>query len=426
MFLYNLLSLLGKQITVVFCLFFICSCHSIDRINGEKTILDQRNNQIEQIDFTIENDLIIIPIHIDGEKYRFLFDTGSPTLISEQLSKKINLTQQKQIKTIDSQGNSQRLNYVKINEIAIENKQFNNISAGIVDFQQTAAIACLNIDGVIGANIIRKFCWQIDYTNKKIWISSIATSLLSSSEKRKKRYCLPFSVDINGTPIIPMKIGRTEIKNFRMDTGSVSFVSIDKDYYDELNQTNTILKQRVSYGTNLVGLFGTADKDTIKQLLITELTIGDKLSLLHQTIDLRPTNLSLMGNAFLRNFLVTIDSENNCLLLEPLSEIQNYFAHSFGIALQKENSKIIVSMLTEGSSAQSCGLQIGDTILQINGLDVTNSCQEDYCQIIRWFRNREIDNMYLVWDKHGIKNDCQLFALPYLSNNETNKDSNNY
>jgi len=416
MYSYNLTRTIFKVTVKLVCLILLSACNLIDQTNKSKekeTNVEALN--IQRINFFTENDLIIIPISIEGQEYRFLFDTGSPTLISLQLSKKLNLTQQKQIKTVDSQGNSQRLNYVKINEVTIKNAIFNNINAGVVDFKQTPAIACLSIDGVVGANIIRKYCWQIDYVNQQLLLARNASLLLKNAQTKQTRYCIPFSVDANGTPIISVKIKDTEIKDFKMDTGSVGFISIDKDYYSELNENNTILKQRTSYGANLVGLFGAAENDTLKQLLITELTVGEKLSLIHQTIDLRPTNLSLMGNAFLRNFCVTIDSENNCLLLEPLAKFHNTYYHTFGISFKKEETNIVVSMITENSPAQDYGLQVGDTILQINGLDVTKSIEDSYCQIIRWMRNKEIDVLSLKWLKNGLKNECKLYPLPALS-----------
>jgi len=402
---------------IIPALVLLMSCQQWSKVASKESLsIATQQYSVHSVDFVTVNDLLIVPVRIDGQTYRFLFDTGSPTLISSRLAKHLNVNKLKKTKTFDSQGNARQITYVTLAELGIENLTFEHVVAGVVDFNQTSAIACLKIDGVIGTNIMNLACWQIDYATSKIRIASHAHDLLDRSPvSLLDRYCFPFYVDMNGTPNLTLKIGSTEVKNLKMDTGSVSFLSIGKEYIDPLTSKGEIVAQRTAYGSHLVGLFGSAEKDTIKQALIKYVSIGDQLYLSHQVIDFRPTKLSLMGNAFLRNFIVTIDFNNNTIILEANTTFDNDFAKSFGISLQKENNKTIVSMVTQGSDAQASGIQVGDTVLKMNDIDLTTTSLEAYCQVIHLIRSKEIEQIELVWTNNGTKNTTVIAKMQALS-----------
>lgn len=365
---------------------------------------------IVEVPFTIENGLIIVPTEINGETYRFLLDTGAPNVVSTELAEKLNFKKRRDIRTNDSQGNSSMLSYVKLGKVSIQGADFTNTTAAVANLKQADAIACLNIDGLIGANLMRKAYWQIDYSKNILHIISHKENLSVPDNS----YSIPFTAEATGTPIIHLKIGQTDIKRLKMDTGSVGFLSTDKDHYKDLKAKGEILAENTAYGTNSVGLFGASEKDTVRQVLVKTLSMGN-LDLDQQIIDLRQSKLSLLGNSFFKNFLVTIDWKSNILYLSPQGKFCNSFAESFGISLMKEGEKMVVTMITEGSPAQQAGIRIGDIVLRVNDVDVAHTTLDEYCKVIKLVRVKEVETLRLVLDKDGGKNEYFLTKMPVLS-----------
>lgn len=370
-----------------------------------------RHDEVVEVPFTIENGLIIIPVEIGGETYRFLLDTGAPNVVSTELSERLKFKKGRSIKTADSQGNESSLEYVKVQKIAIGGATFVNTAAAVADLRQAEAIACLNIDGLIGANLMKKAFWQIDSQKNVIRIASNFDQLT----RPVNGYIVPFTTEVTGTPLIHLKMGQVDVKKLKMDTGSVGFLSTDYDEsYAGLKSGNQILSERSSYGSSSVGLFGSSEYDTIRQVLVKDLSMGN-LSVPNQVIDMKRSKHSLLGMSFLRNYLVTIDWKNNLLYLYPQGEFQNAYAESFGISLFKEGDKMVVSLIADGSSAQQQGIKVGDVVLRVNDVDVAHTTLEEYCKIIKLVRIKEVETLQIVLDRNGGKDEYFLTKIPALS-----------
>jgi len=369
-----------------------------------------RHNEVIEVPFTVENGLMIIPVDIEGETYRFLFDTGAPNVVSTELSERLKLKKSRSIKTVDSQGNESLLDYVKVQKINISGAAFVNTTAAVADLKQAEAIACLNIDGLIGANLMRKAFWQIDSQKNVIRIASDFDQLT----RPVNGYIVPFTTEVTGTPLIHLRMGHVDVKKLKMDTGSVGFLSTDSESYNGLKSENQILAERSSYGASSVGLFGTSENDTIRQVLVKELSMGN-LSVAGQVIDMKRSKSSLLGMSFLRNYLVTIDWKNNLVYLYPQGEFQNAYAESFGISLFKEGDKMVVSLIADGSSAQQQGIKVGDVVLRVNDVDVAHTTLEEYCKIIKLVRVKEVETLQIVLDRNGGKDEYFLTKMPPLS-----------
>ncbi|MBC9813509.1 aspartyl protease family protein [Crocinitomicaceae bacterium CZZ-1] len=369
-----------------------------------------RHNEVIEVPFTVENGLMIIPVDIEGEMYRFLFDTGAPNVVSTELSERLKLKKSRSIKTVDSQGNESLLDYVRVQKINISGAAFVNTTAAVADLKQAEAIACLNIDGLIGANLMRKAFWQIDSQKNVIRIASDFDQLT----RPVNGYVVPFTTEVTGTPLIHLRMGHVDVKKLKMDTGSVGFLSTDSESYNGLKSENQILAERSSYGASSVGLFGTSENDTIRQVLVKELSMGN-LSVTGQVIDMKRSKSSLLGMSFLRNYLVTIDWKNNLVYLYPQGEFQNAYAESFGISLFKEGDKMVVSLIADGSSAQQQGIKVGDVVLRVNDVDVAHTTLEEYCKIIKLVRVKEVETLQIVLDRNGGKDEYFLTKMPPLS-----------
>ena len=57
----------------------------------------------------------------------------------------------------------EELEYVLLPKVTVGCVDFLNTGAAIADLKRSSVIACLNVDGIIGANLMQKAIWQIDY-----------------------------------------------------------------------------------------------------------------------------------------------------------------------------------------------------------------------------------------------------------------------
>lgn len=150
---------------VLLCVFLLdCSSSKLSTLfnNGKLN----RENFITQIPFTYKLGLMIVQVEIEGEQYNFMVDTGAPCVISEELEKKLGLKPILRDKVGDSQGNMQQQNFYKLPEIIFGDLKFTEIGVVAADLKKSKIIACLEVDGFIGSNLLRKGNLPIRFPSK--------------------------------------------------------------------------------------------------------------------------------------------------------------------------------------------------------------------------------------------------------------------
>jgi hypothetical protein len=124
--------------------------------------------------------------------------------------------------------------------------------------------------------------------------------------------------------------------------------------------------------------FNNKDTSFSEAIVADQLRLSDtwsfrnaKITLIDQFINLDPAQIGLLGNSFLRKFIVILDYRNKQLYLRPGPE---YFSpcknSNLGMKLSKEpggKSYIVVSIYDQSPIAVA-GIHIRDKILSINGI----------------------------------------------------------
>ena len=165
----------------------------------------------EKVSFEEQLNLIILPVELNGKTYRFLFDTGAPNVISPELQ------QQWQFKKIaknsirDSQGKSKKVQYVKLDELRIGGVDFLNTAACVIDFKANPVLGCLELDGIIGSNLMQFCTWRVDYSNNELTITNQPELLPYSSTYSEYQFKTTSQHDIK----IDYKTPNATIKNFK-------------------------------------------------------------------------------------------------------------------------------------------------------------------------------------------------------------------
>lgn len=169
----------------------------------------------DTLEFTTQKDLIFIPVEINGKKYNFLFDTGFDlSVIKKSVAEESNITQLlfTENSIVGSTGKYSNSSQAIIENLKLGNIEINDKYCSVLDDDELEFrmffIKFLNIDGVIGYDIIKNLKTIIDYPNNKI--------IISKPTKRNKTN----EIFWLSQPIVKMKALNGINLYFFLDTGA--------------------------------------------------------------------------------------------------------------------------------------------------------------------------------------------------------------
>ncbi|MEL6720326.1 MAG: retropepsin-like aspartic protease [Bacteroidota bacterium] len=258
-----------------------------------------QNAFTKTISFDYATKHLFIDVEIAGKTYNFLFDTGwDVTSISKELGETLDIKTVAKQTVTGSSMEKHKTRFGFLPSLTIAEIDFQNIGVGMEDlsFITSTRSDGKKVDGVIGANVIKKLYWQIDYSNKTIQFSdqlkhlSIGDNAYQIPMIRKSTYnwgANKIEVDLNNHP-----------EQFIFDTGSSGGFTGNFQLYERLKSNDPSIEMN-RQSVNIANL----SLDTLK-LKNTSLSIEKGVSL-------------LIGNDFLEHYLVTMDSDKNILYLVP-------------------------------------------------------------------------------------------------------------
>ncbi len=248
------------------------------------------------IPFQYIEHLIIIPVQIKEKSCRFIFDTGAISAISQQLNLELNLSSSFSNEMIDGSGIKNQQKFYLLDKIRLENIDFMNVGVGIFDFFQISKGIRLQIDGIIGSNLIRILNWKIDYQNQLITMSDkkIKSSVKSDS--------FDFKENFSGSPMLSGFLGEFSY-DLEIDTGNnLAFNIPDSLYFKSYKSKNHNLK--VLEKTKFVSLFSN-DTNRIENRTFSadiDSIYIDRRLFKNQEIRVNPSPLPMVGNKFFEQF----------------------------------------------------------------------------------------------------------------------------
>ncbi|TLP81006.1 PDZ domain-containing protein [Maribacter sp. ACAM166] len=418
-----------RGIRILVFLFFVC--FSLSAV--AQTYQLPAGEKFHKIKFELINNLMIIPIDVNGTQLSFVLDSGvgTPILFNLADQDSIQLNNVTEI-TINGLGEGDPINALKSTGNFVKLGSVKNLSQDIyvvmdagINFSPSLGIP---IHGIIGYDLFRDFVVDINYSTRVIrfydsdtykYRVSKNSRVLDISVIRKKAY-LDALVIVKSSKEIPVKL--------LIDTGSSDAVWLFEDehiripekYYEDF------------LGKGLAGdIYGKRTK--IHHLKISDFIMKDAkaafpdMETFNTITDFGGRNGSL-GGEVLKRFNLVFDYSNQKIILKKNSNFDKIFQYNIsGIDLQHAGIRyvseriadrngvvysdkktygdvqivlqgatrlsvvpeIIVSGIRQGSPAHSAGLQEGDVILAVNG------------KRIHRYKLQEI--MHLINDKKGKK-----------------------
>ena len=338
-----------------------------------------QTNFKEEIPFEMRLGVIIVKVSIAGKEYDFLFDTGAPLIVSEELANHLKAKTKAKGIARDSRGQRVDIKYILLDTLNIGGIDFLNTGAGIIDFSKSNTIKCLGLDGIVGANVMRNAIWQINYETQIITVTNTLDSLRFTGDT----IIVPFDTKRTGTPIVDLKMDSSIVKKWvTIDTGSNGNITLNNSTYNKLKDDSLIINHSFGYGNLSSGIFGDGNIDTLDFYKIRSLKFADVQLDSIIVSSSRTSSSSLIGTEFFKNYIVTFNWNTNEMTLDPVKKYERASLIEFGFKPNYTDNKLLVGFIFENSSAHKLGLQLNDQIISIRGKDYTNTNSNDWCDLI--------------------------------------------
>ena len=336
--------------------------------------------------------LIVIKVELNNETYDFILDSGAVNVLSKKLAKKLGGKGLFTVNNADSQGNAQQLEMTKIEEISIGGIKFTGTGAGIIDLHQSIDVGCMEVDGVIGSNLMRLAVWKIDFKNQVITITNRKESLALGTKVKK----IPFyTYGEEDKPFCNLKINEVEEKNVVIDLGSNGGFSLSYNSYEKIQNALPIHKKAIEYGSVGSGGYGYGKMDSLYHVQAGSLSVGE-IELNNQIIQFSKSIVPTLGTAFFKNYDLVMNWEDKELLLSPHTDYDNHQFIHVGFNLHYQDDALIIASLLKESDAEQSGMQLGDKITQIDGKDYSNASIEDHCDLLKQvYKDNPIKNVLI-------------------------------
>jgi len=256
---------------------------------------------------------------------------------------------------------------VEIPEMELGNLNFRNIGTVVVDLNHTFEIKCLQIDGIFGANQMSKAIWEINYATEEITV----TNDLSNLDLSDVDHTLSFVArSAQKTPLVQVAVADTTYY-LTYDTGSNNALELPIKKYRNLAKSYPHVS---IYGSSSAGVFGISQTDTILKSQIPVLLL-DTTQFFNQVITLTNTS-NVIGNKFLKDYITILDWNTEHIHLKKVKEPEMDPLQSFGVKYRYQDGKFMVIELILNAGHQ---MQLGDVILNINDIDLTNLTEPEVC-----------------------------------------------
>lgn len=357
------------------CVGFLTSCDSIKALKLLKKGDVQKGSFINKMPFERAKNLMIVKVYIKEKPYNFIFDTGAAlTVLSEQLAKDLGLKPQSKMSVGDSQGKENKVNLYAIEALNIGNIIFTNEICLASDFTKMATMG-ENIDGILGATLMRKAFWYVDNEHQTITIADNRNALPTLENSLK----LPFKCGkFAFTPQITIFLEDIAYP-VGFDSGSNNGISLNKEFVKDAQKKADMMNAPYSVGNARIGLYGRGNLDTTYYLKTQKTQFGDAYINNEQITKVRRNTSSLLGMKILKNYNFILDWQTKEILLSPIKEVPKDVLNPWGFDYVFENNSMKITEILNNSNAAKKGLMLGDIVLKINEKSYQNlSKKEQY------------------------------------------------
>lgn len=363
---------MNKFLPLLFFVLFFASCSTLHRIKSNRLVTKATlaaTNFYSVVDYELKEDLPIISVEIEGQSYRFFFDTGGYTVLSAALIQQLEGT--RQISHIDVKDGNERTNRIYTYQLAalsIGGVEFTDVGFAKIGFTELEWFACLGVDGTLGPNIMKECLWLFATEEQQIILTDQANRL-PNYEGAINMSCKTTNIN---KPLLDFSFADFA-STLTFDTGFNGYLKLgatsDSTLYEGYPKVDK-LGQIFNAGHG-------KDQRNIVLAQMDEINISG-LNLLAPVANIDPgSSSSLLGSKIFRSHHVLFNLSAKEITFFPRKNPEEINKPtSFGFGFNFENGRITVGYVYQPSAAFAAGILPGEEIVSVNGIVYKFA---DYC-----------------------------------------------
>lgn len=340
-----------------------------------------RHDFVDTIKVEIIDGAVIVPVEINGEVKRLMFDTGAEFGFWIAGDESWMQPSGDSITITDSQNTSHEIPIYKVPSMTIGSTIIEGYP--IIAQEEMNEIVCGRFDGGLGFNLVTKgLSFKLD-TKDSLLIMTDRKRFFAKEEKGKPT----LKYRENDVPRVMVDFPFTRVKTL-FDTGWFGgWFDFPEYWLNRFSEDNKKMRQSIDgltmqRDTSVIvqaGFFGrSSDTVPYRILHIPEVRLNS-LTLKDVWI---PTNSHTIkvGSALLKRNSLIIDSHKKCLVLLPhdknLEQVVKNEGYGLSFISADENDAFgaIKAVVRKGSKAYRKGIRTGDYLIIANGTPITDVC----------------------------------------------------
>jgi predicted aspartyl protease len=331
---------------------------------------------------------IYVELEIGGKPRRFVFDTGSPSMIDAELAKELKLNVVGTNQGKDAHGVVITSDIV-MTSVKLGNVSINKVPMYTAPFSDSLATKTFIGDGVLGSEVLKLGAWQVDLQNSVLRFSTDVSKLPNIAGARRSKL---YNFGYPHTPIFDVQFAKTARSKAMFDTGSPAYFAISPADYAGVSKEGGIGRTISGYGSAGGSLGGEAPASDQLQVELKKFSLGEieigRVGAVQRTL-----SPSLIGAKMLEHYIVTLDTSSELAYFAQYNT-KAFSQSSFGFTLSFTDG-ISVAIVWANSPAAAVGLKPGMALRSINGEAVETSA-ESLQRALAAMQAARID---IVWDE---------------------------
>ena len=329
---------------------------------------------VNRVDFTNFIGIILFEGEINGVEGTFLLDTGADTsIINTKVAERIGLEKKKSPLSLLGAG---MIDQYKVKEFGFGEWYFDDVLVTGFDLSIIDRHLGFELMAILGGDFLHKYYLTVDYQESYFTVSD-EPPVLRSDAIATPIHVLNKMVFLYASPM-----DSDEQLVFLVDTGATSTVyfkhRIANKFPDYENWACSAGWEELTFlgkiGADLYLMPKFHIGDAGIESMVTTVVDAGMLGMGLNLIVGKPVH-GVVGWTFLRYFRVTFDYPNQRLILEPYEHFKDRWPHLFdsvGFMVAYEDNLPFVDHVLPDTAAMDAGIQEGDKLLTIDGIDVTS------------------------------------------------------
>ncbi|WP_299387158.1 aspartyl protease family protein [uncultured Lacinutrix sp.] len=428
-------------------LFFILVWLPLFCFTQSKYVIDNKSG-FDKINFKLINNVIVIPVEVNGVKQSFLLDSGVSKPIIFNFLKASDSLEILNAETIflKGLGNNAKLpalkssgNTFKIGDAVNNNQDFYVVFDSSINFAPKLGIP---IHGIIGYDLFKDLVVDINYSKKQIKISNPSSYKYKTCKK-----CETFELEfVNNKPYLNasaiVKDKNIPVK-LLIDSGSSDALWLFENDSLDIGAKNNYFNDFLGYGLSgsVHGKRSKIDGFKLKSFTLNRPLVAYPDSLYTSLLREIKGRSGSIGGEILKRFNITMDYNKAQVVFKRNSNFNKEFSYNkSGIEVENEGVRLFteydksnntnyitdkkngyslnvqavfantrklvvksaytIVFVRANSPGAKAGLQIGDIIIRVNGNDTLKCSLQE---LIYQFYGKEGNQINLVVDRFGRK-----------------------